>query len=151
MTPLLRGDRVALLVPATAAYVETVLALLARGIVPIPLDPRLTDHERRRMLAGLDPTLVVTDEVVLADLLATHRPDAPVTAWLPLARPMHCTSGTTGTPKGVSSGLLSPADARATAQWIEDWAAEEPGREGALGVARRLRAAAEHDWYFDWE
>lgn len=113
MTPLLRGDRVALLVPATAAYVQTVLALLARGIVPIPLDPRLTDHERRRILAGLDPTLVVTDEVVLADLLATHRPDAPVTAWLPLARPMHCTSGTTGTPKGVWSGLLDERDAEA--------------------------------------
>tara|TARA_R110000868_G_scaffold411662_1_gene707224 strand:+ start:42784 stop:43122 length:339 start_codon:yes stop_codon:yes gene_type:complete len=52
---------------------------------------------------------------------------------------------------GWDNKLLSPADARATAQWIEDWAAEEPGREGALGVARRLRAAAEHDWYFDWE
>ena len=111
-TRLRPGDRVALLVPATAAYVETALALLAQGVVPIPLDPRLTEHERRRILDGLDPTLVVTDNGHLADLLAAHRPDAPVTDWLPLARPMHCTSGTTGTPKGVWSGLLDETDAR---------------------------------------
>ncbi|MEC9053341.1 MAG: AMP-binding protein, partial [Actinomycetota bacterium] len=69
-TRLRPGDRVALLVPATAAYVETALALLAQGVVPIPLDPRLTEHERRRILDGLDPTLVVTDDGHLADLLA---------------------------------------------------------------------------------
>ncbi|WP_370237843.1 class I adenylate-forming enzyme family protein [Nocardioides sp.] len=107
------GDRVALLVPATAAYVETALALLTRGVVPIPLDPRLTEHERRRILDGLEPTVVVTDEDHLADLLAAHRPDGPITDWLPRARPMHCTSGTTGTPKGVWSGLLDDEDARA--------------------------------------
>ena len=106
------GDRVALLVPATAAYVETTLALLTRGVVPIPLDPRLTEHERRRILDGLEPTVVVTDEDHLADLLAAHRPDGPITDWLPRARPMHCTSGTTGTPKGVWSGLLDDEDAR---------------------------------------
>ena len=32
---------------------------------------------------------------------------------LPRARPVHCTSGTTGTPKGVSSGLLDDAQAAA--------------------------------------
>jgi long-chain acyl-CoA synthetase len=107
------GDRVALLVAPSPTYVEAVLALLARGIVPIPLDPRLTTHERERILDGLDPTLVVTEESVLDDLLAAHRPSGPVTDWLPRARPMHCTSGTTGTPKGVWSGLLSPTAARA--------------------------------------
>ena len=107
------GDRVALLVAPSPTYVEAVLALLARGIVPIPLDPRLTTHERERILDGLDPTLVVTEESVLDDLLAAHRPSGPVTDWLPRARPMHCTSGTTGTPKGVWSGLLPPTAARA--------------------------------------
>ena len=107
------GDRVALLVAPSPTYVEVVLALLATGIVPIPLDPRLTEHERTRILAGLDPTLVVTEPAVLEALLAEHRPDGPVTEWLPRARPMHCTSGTTGTPKGVWSGLLSPDAARA--------------------------------------
>lgn len=111
--PLREGDRVALLVAPSAAYVEAVLALLTAGIVPIPLDPRLTEHERRRILDGLDPSLVVTEEPALDALLVEHRPDGPVTAWLPRARPMHCTSGTTGTPKGVWSGLLDEAAARA--------------------------------------
>jgi long-chain acyl-CoA synthetase len=111
--PLVAGDRVALLVAPSPTYVEAVLALLAGGVVPIPLDPRLTEHERHRILAGLDPTLVVTEEAVLDALLAEHRPDGPVTGWLPRARPMHCTSGTTGTPKGVWSGLLAPDAARA--------------------------------------
>ena len=107
--PLHEGDRVALLVPGSAAYLDVVLGLLAAGVVPIPLDPRLTSYERERILAGLSPTLVVTSEDELAELRAAY--DA--TAGLPRARPMHCTSGTTGTPKGVWSGLLSPADAAA--------------------------------------
>ena len=111
--PLCPEDRVALLVSPSTSYVEAVLALLAGGIVPIPLDPRLTEHERTRILAGLDPTLVVTEETVLQELLAAHRPEGPVTAWLPRARPMHCTSGTTGTPKGVWSGVLPDEQARA--------------------------------------
>lgn len=95
------GDRVALLVPGSPSYVDAVISLLVRGAVPIPLDPRLTDSERAGILADLDPTLVVTD---LAGLEALN------TGWspgdVPLARPMHLTSGTTGAPKGVSSGVL---------------------------------------------
>lgn len=101
------GDRVALLVPGSPAYVDAVMSMLADGVVPIPLDPRLTPYERERILAGLDPALVVTDEEVLAGLVTDRR------RGLPLARPMHVTSGTTGTPKGVFSGLLDPADAAA--------------------------------------
>lgn len=113
LDPLRPGDRVALLVSPSTSYVETVLALLAGGIVPIPLDPRLTEHERTRILAGLDPTLVVTEETLLQELLAAHRPEGPVNGWLPRARPMHCTSGTTGTPKGVWSGVLLDEQAQA--------------------------------------
>ena len=39
---LLAGDRVALLVPGSPAYVDLVLALLADGVFPVPLDPALT-------------------------------------------------------------------------------------------------------------
>ena len=104
--PLQEGDRIALLVPPTAAYLDAVLSLLARGVVPIPLDPRLTEPERARILAPLDPAVVVTDD---AGLAAVTTPDRG----MPRARPMHCTSGTTGTPKGVWSGLLTPSDAEA--------------------------------------
>ena len=103
---LAEGDRVALLVAPTTAYVDAVLSLLARGIVPIPLDPRLTDHERERILTPLSPTLVVTDDAALAAVTTDDR-------GVPRARPMHCTSGTTGVPKGVWSGLLTPDDAAA--------------------------------------
>jgi long-chain acyl-CoA synthetase len=100
-------SRVALLVPGSPRYVDAVLSLLARGVLPIPLDPRLTAYERDRILAGLSPDLVVTDEAALAELVT---PGPPA---LPRARPMHVTSGTTGTPKGVYSGLLPDAAALA--------------------------------------
>jgi long-chain acyl-CoA synthetase len=99
---------VALLVPGSAAYVDAVISLLVRGVVPVPLDPRLTEHERGRILADLDPALVVSEE---ADLAALHTGWAP--GDVPLARPMHVTSGTTGTPKGVWSGLLPLDQAQA--------------------------------------
>ncbi|MCX6395354.1 MAG: AMP-binding protein [Propionibacteriales bacterium] len=108
-TPLLRtGDRVALLVPGSAAYVDAVLSMLVRGIVPIPLDPRLTEVERSGILAGLAPALVVSDERQLPGLATGWQPGD-----VPLTRPMHVTSGTTGAPKGVESGLLTRADASA--------------------------------------
>lgn len=103
--PLQPGDRVALLVPGSRSYVDVVLSLLADGVFPIPLDPRLTAYERERILGNLDPALTVTDDSQLAALAGPHG--------LPLGRPMHVTSGTTGTPKGVFSGLLAPADAQA--------------------------------------
>ena len=103
---LSRGDRVALLVPGSLVYLDAVISLLVRGIVPIPLDPRLTEHERGRILGDLEPTLVVTDESPLAELVTGWAPGD-----VPLARPMHVTSGTTGTPKGVWSGVLPPEHA----------------------------------------
>ena len=104
--PLRRGDRVALLVPGSQAYLDAVHSLLTRGIYPIPLDPRLTPYERDRILDPLAPHVVVEDDDALAAVTTSDR-------GLPRARPMHCTSGTTGTPKGVDSGLLSQADAAA--------------------------------------
>ena len=41
-TGLREGDRVALLVPASQDYLDLVIGLLAAGVVPIPLDPRLS-------------------------------------------------------------------------------------------------------------
>jgi long-chain acyl-CoA synthetase len=118
MTSLRSEDRVALLVPGSHQYVDAVLRLLTAGVFPIPLDPRLTASERDRILSGLDPTLVITSEADLAALCATlPRPG------LPRGRPMHCTSGTTGTPKGVYSGLLDDAAATAlTAEERDLWA-----------------------------
>ncbi|RJS47019.1 class I adenylate-forming enzyme family protein [Nocardioides cavernaquae] len=110
MTPALAdlqpGDRVALLVPGSTAYVDVVLSLLAEGIFPVPLDPRLTPHERERILANLQPARTITAESQLPTLVTERKRE------LPRGRPMHVTSGTTGTPKGVFSGLLSEDNAR---------------------------------------
>ena len=101
--------------PASDAYLDAVHSLLARGIFPIPLDPRLSSHERERILTPLDPAGVVeTLEQLAAVTTVDHG--------LPLGRPMHCTSGTTGVPKGVDSGLLDhDAAAALVAEERELW------------------------------
>ena len=104
------GARVALLVPGSPSYVDLVLALLADGVFPVPLDPALTDAERERVLAPISPDLLVTSQEQVEQLLAER---VGRSRSLPLGRPIHCTSGTTGTPKGVWSGLLPDADAAA--------------------------------------
>ena len=107
---LREGDRVALVVPGSLVYVDAVMSLLARGVFPIPLDPRLTSYERERILAFLEPRLVVEDELTLSSLVDQV---STATERLPRGRPIHVTSGTTGTPKGVFSGLLDEAEAAA--------------------------------------
>ncbi len=101
------GDRVALRLPGSTAYVEVVTGLLAGGVFPVPLDPRLTAAELEPILADVAPRLVVDDPAELERLHSAY----PV--GLPLGRPMHVTSGTTGRPKSVFSGLLEPGAAEA--------------------------------------
>jgi long-chain acyl-CoA synthetase len=105
------GDRIALLVPGSVDYVHLVLGLLAAGIVPVPLDPRLTAAEREAILEDIDPRLVV-DEPALAEALLENISEK-FRGGLPVARPMHVTSGTTGMPKGVWSGILDETMAQA--------------------------------------
>lgn len=104
----MENDRVALLLAGSHAYVDAVLRMLTAGVFPIPLDPRLTPAEQERILAGLEPTAVVRTPEELAALV-----EGLPAPGLPRGRPMHCTSGTTGVPKGVWSGLLTQADAAA--------------------------------------
>jgi len=105
------GDRVALLVPGSPAYVDLVLLATRQGAVPVPLDPRLTEREQETVLRDVDPVVVVRDPDDLRRVMPSLDPDpsSPV----PLVRPMHMTSGTTGAPKGVWSGLLDGGSARA--------------------------------------
>jgi long-chain acyl-CoA synthetase len=105
------GDRIVLSVPGSAEYVDLALSLLAAGMFPVPLDPRLSGFEREGILADVEPRLVVDDPRQVPELLAS------VPGWsrrgVPLGRPMHVTSGTTGRPKAVYSGLLDEAQAGA--------------------------------------
>ena len=104
------GARVALLVPGSTDYVEVVIGLLHNGVVPVPLDPALTSRERDAVVRHVRPAAVVDDVDELRRLAA----QVTITAGtLPKARPMHLTSGTTGSSKGVWSGLLDEVPARA--------------------------------------
>jgi long-chain acyl-CoA synthetase len=103
-----RGDRVVFALPPSGLHLSALLGTLRAGVVPVPLNPALLADERAGLIADAEPALVVDDERQLQALLAGEPTDlAPV----PLARPMHYTSGTTGRPKGVWSGVLDEAAA----------------------------------------
>lgn len=111
------GDRVVLSLSGSTDYVSAVLGATRTGVVPVPLDPRLTAHECGLIIDDVEPALVIDDEEALHDLL--NGPEETLAAW-PLCRPMHFTSGTTGRPKGVWSGLLDEEDARRLAEEERD-------------------------------
>lgn len=102
------GDRVAFLVPSSVDLLCAVLGALRAGVIPVVLNPALLEEERRVLVADADPALVVDDHAVMAAL-----GDGPPVelAPVPLGRPMHYTSGTSGRPKGVWSGVLDEDDA----------------------------------------
>jgi long-chain acyl-CoA synthetase len=107
------GDRLVLCLGGSPEYVSVVLGASRSGIVPVPLDPRLTAYERDAILREVQPSLVIEDESTLEQVV--HGPVDDL-AEHPLCRPMHFTSGTTGRPKGVWSGLLNATDARLLAE-----------------------------------
>ena len=109
---LTRGDRVVLSLPGSAGYVSAVLGATRTGVVPVPLDPRLTTYEFTQIADDVEPALIIREPAELDELL--RGPETDLAAW-PLCRPMHFTSGTTGRPKGVWSGFLSDEDARSLA------------------------------------
>lgn len=107
------GDRVALIAgTAPATYLAIALGALRSGVVPVLLNPALVAAEQQVLLDDAEPALVLRD-ADLAALLAGPPVDL---AAAPLARPMLYTSGTTGRPKGVWSGVLDEDDARALLQ-----------------------------------
>jgi acyl-CoA synthetase (AMP-forming)/AMP-acid ligase II len=83
----------------------------------VVLDPGLPAAERAALAEDADPALDVADDPAV--LLGTAQGNL---ADVPLARPMHYTSGTTGRRKGVWSGVLAEDDARAlAAEEIDLW------------------------------
>jgi len=108
---LTSGDRVAIIAGPSSAYLATAIGALRTGVVPVLLNPSLTAPEQQALLADAEAALVLRDADLPAMLDGPPRELAPV----PLARPMLYTSGTTGIPKGVWTGVLAEADARALA------------------------------------
>ncbi|MCW2701206.1 MAG: AMP-dependent Acyl-CoA synthetase and ligase [Blastococcus sp.] len=122
------GDRLLVSAAASPALLAVVLGALRTGIVPVVLDPGLPAAERATLAEDADAALDVADDP--AGLLGEEQADL---ADVPLARPMHYTSGTTGRRKGVWSGVLLEDDARAlAAEEIELWGFQEGDRHLVL-------------------
>ena len=112
-----QGDRVVFCLGSSADLICAVLGAARVGLIPVLLNATLTAPERDALMADADPTLAIVDEGALSRLSeGTPAELAPY----PLTRPMHYTSGTTGKPKGVTTGLWDEATARAV---FEDEAA----------------------------
>jgi long-chain acyl-CoA synthetase len=107
---LVAGDRVVLSAPSSGHLLCATLGALRVGIVPVVLNATLLPEEQAVLVADCDPGLVVEGTDALVALAAG---DPVELSPVPLARPMHYTSGTTGRPKGVWSGVLGPAEAQA--------------------------------------
>jgi acyl-CoA synthetase (AMP-forming)/AMP-acid ligase II len=119
------GDRVAFALGSSADLICAVLGAARVGLIPVLLNATLTPSERDDLADDAEPTVRIFDAVELASLTADDAPDAAGAgavelAPYPLTRPMHYTSGTTGRPKGVTTGLWDDATARAV---FEDEAA----------------------------
>ena len=111
------GDRLLVSASASPALIAAVLGALRTGVVPVVLDPGLPPAERAALADDAEPALDLggDPEQLLGD-------DEAELADVPLARPMHYTSGTTGRRKGVWSGVLTEDDARRlAAEEIELW------------------------------
>ncbi len=107
-----RGDRVVFALGSSADLICAVLGAARVGLVPVLLNATLTPAERDVLADDAQPTVRLFDAAELAALTPTT--DAAVElAPYPLTRPMHYTSGTTGRPKGVTTGLWDEATARA--------------------------------------
>ncbi len=97
------GDRVAVIARNAPEVIAVALGALRSGVVPVMINADLLPVEREVILSDCAASLVV-DDTGVAELVAG--PAEIDIAAAPLARPMHYTSGTTGRPKGVWSGLL---------------------------------------------
>jgi acyl-CoA synthetase (AMP-forming)/AMP-acid ligase II len=111
------GDRVAFALGSSADLICAVLGAARVGLIPVLLNATLTAAERDALADDAQPVLRVFDAAALA-ALTTDDPTPGAAAGrvelakYPLTRPMHYTSGTTGRPKGVTTGLVDEATAR---------------------------------------
>jgi acyl-CoA synthetase (AMP-forming)/AMP-acid ligase II len=114
------GDRIAIAPSAEAdraqaqeqqrAVLVAVWGALSIGVIPVMVNPDLLPTERRYILDDSTPSLVLETTEDLRAWSATGAPLLELPRF-PLGRPMHYSSGTTGKPKGVWSGVLTEGQA----------------------------------------
>ena len=112
------GDRILISAPNSPELLEFVGYCLSAAVIPAMASFQAKQREVDEMARDIGATLVVHGDDITnwarSGLPNTHN---PLTRDLPKCRPMHFTSGTSGRPKAVWSGWLSPSAARA---WIDD-------------------------------
>jgi long-chain acyl-CoA synthetase len=106
------GDRVAFALGSSADLICAALGAARIGLIPVMLNATLTPAERDDLADDAGPTVRIFDRPALHDLI--HGGIGHPTDLAPhlLTRPMHYTSGTTGKPKGVTTGLWDEATAK---------------------------------------
>lgn len=126
------GDRVAIVTPehryprAEAAALQArviaiVAAALRSGLVPVPINPLLTEAERAHIITDSGAAVTIADAADMVGLTEAGDTAPELSAW-PIGRPMHYTSGTTGRPKGVYTQGIG--EQRTEALWrdeIDHW------------------------------
>lgn len=131
------GDRIAIHAHNRVEVIEIVAAALRCGVIPVPINPLLTEPEVAYILEDSGAPWLFTDRAIehpqldrvitlgdafercLTEAVAGSLDDHIST------RPMHYTSGTTGAPKGVyAPPLPAPAAAVASDRFKKSWAME---------------------------
>ena len=112
------GDRIGVCVPGSAAQLALIGGALRAGVVPVVVNPLLTASERSVIATDCRPMAWLDDAAAVHRALSGEPVPPGGISPVPLGRPMHYTSGTTGVPKGVWSGVLDAAEAEAL--WGEE-------------------------------